>query len=159
MEEYGIPIDHVAGTSMGAFIGGLYAREGDIISSTGRAKQYSGRMGNIWRILSDVTYPIVAYTTVSLYITLHSCAEKRLEGHEFNRSLYKAFYGLHIEDMWLPFFCNTTNIITSRMEIHETGFAWRYIRKLSCEKHVVHLDKRIFFRGVYDVGRSSPSSV
>lgn len=69
-------------------------------------------MGNIWRLLSDVTYPIVAYTT----------------GHEFNRTIWKAFYDLHIEDMWLPFFCNTTNIITSRMEVHETGYAWRYIR-------------------------------
>ncbi|KAF4611921.1 hypothetical protein D9613_004184 [Agrocybe pediades] len=112
LEEYGIPIDHIAGTSIGAFVGGLYAREGDLISTTGRAKQFSGRMGNIWRILSDVTYPIVAYTT----------------GHEFNRGLYKAFYDLHIEDMWLPYFCNTTNIITSRMEIHETGYAWRFIR-------------------------------
>lgn len=46
-------------------MGGLYAHEGDIISSAGRVKQFSGRMGNIWRILSDVTYPIVAYTTVS----------------------------------------------------------------------------------------------
>jgi len=63
-------------------------------------------------MLSDVTYPLVAYTT----------------GHEFNRSLYKAFYDLHIEDMWLPFFCNTANITTSRMEIHETGYAWRFIR-------------------------------
>jgi len=112
LEESGIPIDHIGGTSIGGFIGGLYAREGDLISSTARAKQFAGRMGNIWRILSDVTYPIVAYTT----------------GHEFNRSLYKAFYDLHIEDMWLPYFCNTTNIMTSRMEIHETGYAWRFIR-------------------------------
>lgn len=51
------------------------------------------------------------------------------QGHEFNRSLYKAFYDSHIEDMWLPFFCNTANITTSRMEIHETGYAWRFIRK------------------------------
>jgi hypothetical protein len=51
------------------------------------------------------------------------------QGHEFNRSLYKAFYDLHIEDMWLPFFCNTANITTSRMEVHETGYAWRFIRK------------------------------
>lgn len=112
LEEFEIPIDHIAGTSIGAFIGGLYAREGDLLRTVGRAKQFSGRMGNIWRILSDVTYPIVAYTT----------------GHEFNRSLYKAFYDLHIEDMWLPYFCNTTNIMTSRMEIHETGYAWRFIR-------------------------------
>ncbi|KAF8640732.1 hypothetical protein AX17_000383 [Amanita inopinata Kibby_2008] len=112
LEERGIPIDHVAGTSIGALIGGLYAREGDLISASGRAKQFSGRMGNIWRILSDVTYPLVAYTT----------------GHEFNRSIYKAFYDLHIEDMWLPYFCNTTNIISSQMEVHQTGYAWRFIR-------------------------------
>ena len=84
MEEFEIPIDHIAGehseppsfitsltygalgTSIGAFIGGLYAREGDIMSTAARAKQFSGRMGNIWRILSDVTYPIVAYTTVCI---------------------------------------------------------------------------------------------
>ncbi|KAJ3552052.1 hypothetical protein NM688_g4361 [Phlebia brevispora] len=102
LEEYGIPIDHIGGTSIGALVGGLYAREGDIISSSGRTKQFSGRMGNIWRMLSDVTYPIVAYTT--------------------------AFYDLHIEDMWLPYFCNSTNINTSTMEIHETGYAWRFIR-------------------------------
>ncbi|KAI0049281.1 patatin-domain-containing protein [Auriscalpium vulgare] len=112
LEEFGVPIDHIGGTSIGAFIGGLYAKEGDLIWSAGRAKQFSGRMGNIWRMLSDVTYPLVAYTT----------------GHEFNRSLYKAFYDLHIEDMWLPFFCNSANINNSRMEIHETGYAWRFIR-------------------------------
>ncbi|KAJ6541870.1 hypothetical protein B0H19DRAFT_1175019 [Mycena capillaripes] len=112
LEEYGIPIDHIGGTSIGALVGGLYAREGDILSASGRAKAFSSRMGNIWRILSDVTYPLVAYTT----------------GHEFNRGIYKAFYDLHIEDMWLPFFCNTTNIMTSRMEIHENGYAWRFIR-------------------------------
>lgn len=77
------------GTSIGAFVGGLYAREADLISSTGRAKQFSGRMGNIWRMLSDVTYPIVAYTTVrkpccSVILVLTS-----FQGHEFNRSLYK----------------------------------------------------------------------
>jgi lysophospholipid hydrolase len=82
LEEFGIPIDHVAGewvnrigettnrlcvgTSIGALIGGLYAREGDLISSGGRAKRFSSRMANIWRILSDVTYPIVAYTTVCI---------------------------------------------------------------------------------------------
>ncbi|KAG8219415.1 hypothetical protein J3R82DRAFT_337 [Butyriboletus roseoflavus] len=127
LEERGVPIDYIAGTSIGSFIAGLYARDCDIILSASRAKQFSSRMGNIWRMLSDVTYPLVAYTT----------------GHEFNRTIYKvnncttprshaklsqAFYDLHIEDMWLPYYCNTTNIMTSRMEIHETGYAWRFIR-------------------------------
>ncbi|EIW87141.1 patatin-domain-containing protein [Coniophora puteana RWD-64-598 SS2] len=112
LEEHDIPIDYIGGTSIGSFIGGLYARECDIIMSTSRARQFSSRMGNVWRMLSDVTYPLVAYTT----------------GHEFNRTIYKAFYDLHIEDMWLPYFCNTTNINTSSMEIHDSGYAWRFIR-------------------------------
>ena len=40
----------------------------------------------------------------------------------------KAFYNTHIEDFWIPFFANSTNITHSRMEIHRTGYAWRYVR-------------------------------
>lgn len=43
-----------------------------MISASGRAKQFSSRMANIWRVLSDVTYPLVAYTTVCTTFTLSS---------------------------------------------------------------------------------------
>ncbi|WVW84836.1 lysophospholipase NTE1 [Kwoniella bestiolae CBS 10118] len=112
LEEFGIPIDAIGGCSIGSFVGGLYAKETDLLETTGRTKQFAGRMGSMLRILSDVTYPFVAYTT----------------GHEFNRGIYKAFYNTHIEDMWIPFFANSTNITHSRMEIHRTGYAWRYVR-------------------------------
>lgn len=81
LADAGIPIDMVGGTSIGSFIGALYAREGDLVSTLGRAKRFSGRMSSMWRMLTDVTYPIVAYTT----------------GHEFNRGIYKSFYDYHIE--------------------------------------------------------------
>ncbi|GAA5957475.1 hypothetical protein JCM21900_002678 [Sporobolomyces salmonicolor] len=112
LSDRNIPVDMIGGTSIGSFIGGLYAKEGDLVSTFGRAKRFSGRMSTLWRILTDLTYPVVAYTT----------------GHEFNRGIYKAFYGTHIEDMWLPFFCNTTNITHSRMDVHTSGYAWRYVR-------------------------------
>lgn len=112
MEERGIPIDMVGGTSIGSLVGGLYAKEAEVVSSLGRAKKFSGRMASLWRFASDLTYPVVSYTT----------------GHEFNRGIFKALAETHIEDMWLPFFCNTTNITWSRMEVHTTGYAWRYIR-------------------------------
>ncbi|WVR06474.1 lysophospholipase NTE1 [Kwoniella sp. DSM 27419] len=112
LEEFGIPIDAIGGCSIGSFVGGLYARETDLLETAGRTKQFAGRMGSMLRILSDVTYPFVAYTT----------------GHEFNRGIYKAFYNTHIEDFWLPFFANSTNITHSRMDIHRTGYAWRYVR-------------------------------
>lgn len=61
------------GTSIGALIGGLYAKEVDLISSSARTKQFSGRLGNIWRMLSDVTYPLVAYTTVCAVFVFGFC--------------------------------------------------------------------------------------
>jgi predicted acylesterase/phospholipase RssA len=73
----------VIGTSIGAFIGGLYAREGDILSAAGRAKHFSGRMGNVWRILSDVTYPLVAYTTVRI----HASEKLRLLTNKLSRGM------------------------------------------------------------------------
>lgn len=63
LEEAGVPVDAIGGCSIGSMIGGLYSRNTDLLETTGRAKQFSGRMGSMLRILSDVTYPFVAYTT------------------------------------------------------------------------------------------------
>jgi lysophospholipid hydrolase len=49
-------------------------------------------------------------------------------GLEFNRGIWKTFANYRIEDFWLPFYCNTTNISQSCEEYHSSGVAWRYIR-------------------------------
>lgn len=112
LEESGIPIDYVGGTSIGSFVGGLYARDYDMVPIYGRAKQFASRISSLWRMVFDLTYPATSYTT----------------GHEFNRGIWKAFGESQIEDFWLRYFTNTTNITHSRMEIHQSGYAWRYIR-------------------------------
>ncbi|KAI9802963.1 MAG: phosphatidylcholine and lysophosphatidylcholine phospholipase [Sarcosagium campestre] len=112
LEESGIPIDIVGGTSIGAFIGALYARDADVVPMYGRAKKFAGRMGSMWRFALDLTYPSASYTT----------------GHEFNRGIFKTFGDSQIEDFWLEFYCNTTNISKSRSEIHTSGYVWRYVR-------------------------------
>ena len=112
LEEAGIPIDIVGGTSIGAFIGALYARDADVVPMYGRAKSFAGRMGSMWRFALDLTYPSASYTT----------------GHEFNRGIYKTFGNSQIEDFWLEFYCNTTNISKSRSEFHNSGYVWRYVR-------------------------------
>ncbi|KAJ8102015.1 hypothetical protein POJ06DRAFT_194638 [Lipomyces tetrasporus] len=112
LEEAGLPIDIVGGTSIGSFVGGLFARDADIVPIFGRLKKFSGRIGSLWRMFFDLTYPATSYTT----------------GHEFNRGIWKAFGDARIEDFWLQYFNNTTNITHSRMEIHSAGYAWRYIR-------------------------------
>lgn len=112
LEEAGIPIDIVGGTSIGAFIGGLYAWDAGIVPMYGRIKRFAGRMGSMWRFALDLTYPSASYTT----------------GHEFNRGIFKTFGDYLIEDFWLPFYCNTTNISKSRAEFHTSGYVWRYVR-------------------------------
>ncbi|WAO95146.1 Lysophospholipase NTE1 [Fusarium falciforme] len=112
MEEAGIPIDLVGGTSIGAFVGALYARHADVVPMFGFAKKFAGRMASLWRFALDLTYPSASYTT----------------GHEFNRGIFKAFGDTQIEDFWLEYYCNTTNISKSRAEFHTSGYAWRYIR-------------------------------
>lgn len=112
LEEAGIPIDIVGGTSIGAFIGALYARDADVVPMYGRAKRFAGRMGSMWRFALDLTYPSASYTT----------------GHEFNRGIFKAFGNSQMEDFWLDFYCNTTNISKSRAEFHNSGYVWRYVR-------------------------------
>ena len=49
-------------------------------------------------------------------------------GHEFNRGIFKTFGNYLIEDFWLPYYCNTTNISKSRVEYHTSGYVWRYVR-------------------------------
>ncbi|KAJ3121209.1 phosphatidylcholine and lysophosphatidylcholine phospholipase [Nowakowskiella sp. JEL0407] len=111
-EEAGIPVDIVGGTSIGSFVGGLYAKNNDYVSVLGRSKQFAGRMSSLWRKILDITYPVTSMFT----------------GHEFNRGIWKCFFDTQIEDCWIPYFCVTTNITWSRMEIHQSGYIWRYIR-------------------------------
>jgi lysophospholipid hydrolase len=62
-EEAGIPIDMIGGTSIGSFVGGLFARENDHVSVWGRAKSFSAKMVSKWRQIMDITYPTTSLFT------------------------------------------------------------------------------------------------
>lgn len=112
LERHGIPVDIIGGTSIGSLVGGLYAKDYNTVTIYGRAKQFSKRISALWRLALDLTYPVTSYIT----------------GYEFNRGIWKIFGNYEIEDFWLQYFCNSTNITNSTMDIHETGFSWRFIR-------------------------------
>jgi lysophospholipid hydrolase len=57
MEEAGIPIDIVGGTSIGAFVGALYAWDAGVVTMYGRIRRFSAKMASIWRFALDLTYP------------------------------------------------------------------------------------------------------
>eukprot|EP01104_Vermistella_antarctica_P014681 TRINITY_DN4671_c0_g1_i1.p1 TRINITY_DN4671_c0_g1~~TRINITY_DN4671_c0_g1_i1.p1 ORF type:complete len:1600 (+),score=389.07 TRINITY_DN4671_c0_g1_i1:371-5170(+) len=113
LEENGIPIDLLAGTSMGAYIGAMYAREPNYLHCHTRTKQWANEMTKKWRWLVDITYPKLAF----------------FAGREFNKMLRDSLTEhLQIEDLWLNYFNITTNISAMKMEVHRDGPLWRYVR-------------------------------
>ncbi|KAK4473734.1 hypothetical protein MN116_003076 [Schistosoma mekongi] len=110
--EAGIPIDLIGGTSIGAFMGALWADETRVAQFTQRARNFTNCFNSIWKKIKDFTYPAVSI----------------FSGKELNRQLQSTFHERQIEDFWLPFFCVTTDITNCKMRIHTQGSSWRYIR-------------------------------
>jgi predicted acylesterase/phospholipase RssA/CRP-like cAMP-binding protein len=108
LREAGIPIDAVGGTSMGAAIGAACALGWD--------------PAEIDRLLWERLFsrkPFQRYT-LPLISLVNDC---RLE-----RSIAELVGDVNIEDLWLPYFCISTNLTTSQMQVHRTGLLRRAVR-------------------------------
>ena len=42
--------------------------------------------------------------------------------------IQSVFEDTQIEDLWIPFFCVTTDISVSKRKVHTHGSCWRYVR-------------------------------
>ena len=108
IREAGIPIDAVGGTSIGAIIGALVALRWDdehILQSCKRAFIDD-------RPLDDFTVPLFAL----------------LRGEKLGRTLRHYMGDVDIVDLWLPYFCISTNLSRGRMEAHHSGTLWRAVK-------------------------------
>ncbi len=106
MGEHGVPIDFIGGTSMGAYIGAEYIlgwTEEEMLERTKKLFDVS---------VYDLTLPIASLV-----------AGKRLA----NR-LVKMFGDVEIPDLWLPYFCVSSNISRCKMMVHRTGLLWKAMR-------------------------------
>ncbi|XP_025112163.1 neuropathy target esterase-like isoform X2 [Pomacea canaliculata] len=112
MQEVGIPIDMVGGTSMGSFIGALWAEERSYPRFSQRAREWCFKMTSVWRKVLDLTYPYTSMFT----------------GGALNEEIECMFHDRQIEDLWIPYFCVTTDISNPSMRIHTSGSLWRYVR-------------------------------
>jgi predicted acylesterase/phospholipase RssA/CRP-like cAMP-binding protein len=107
LEEAGVPIDVVGGTSSGALMGGLYAMGCD----------HETRTRTVVRLftahnLFQPTLPIVSLSSA-----------RRLRQH-FERIAE----GVHIEDLWTQFFCVSANLSRAEVVVHDRGEGWRAVR-------------------------------
>jgi predicted acylesterase/phospholipase RssA/CRP-like cAMP-binding protein len=105
MEETGIPIDIVGGTSIGAILGGMVAMQFDSQKIQAACKQY---ISNSF----DYTLPIASL----------------IKGKKIQSSLESVFGERRIEDLWLPYFCVATNLTQADQIVHRRGPAAEAIR-------------------------------
>ena len=61
LEEEGIPIDHIVGVSVGAFIGGLYAKHSSYLEILPHASRFAQNMSSTWLFVKDFTLPFTSY--------------------------------------------------------------------------------------------------
>jgi lysophospholipid hydrolase len=112
LEEEGVPVDMLGGTSMGSFVGGVYAKEPTALLTRIIARRLAVHMSSAWEQVLDLTLPVVSY----------------FSGFRMNKALEPLFRGAKIEDCWLPFFCLTLDLISCVPVVHRAGAIWRYVR-------------------------------
>ena len=107
LEENHIDIDMVGGSSMGALLGGAMALG---LDST-RIKSLSAEFANP-RALFDYTLPVAAL----------------MKSAKLTRFCRLLFGDVRIEDLWVPYFCVSTNLSHGSEMLHSEGYLWEAVR-------------------------------
>lgn len=105
LEECGVPVDYVGGTSIGSIIAALPAMGLDARASHELCSRY-------FSSLFDPTLPIVSL----------------LAGRRIGERLEEALGGVDIEDLPVPFFCVATNLSQAEEVVHRRGSLFRAVR-------------------------------
>ena len=107
LDDAGVPIDIVGGTSQGAFMAALFAQRLAWDRMFNCVQDYAAGLGSFRSVMKDLTLPIL-----SLFA-----------GTGFSALVAKCLkYGPHnIEDLWLRFFCVSTNLSKGEPSVHESG--------------------------------------
>jgi len=113
MQELGIPIDVVSGTSFGALAAAMYAISAPEPSSLSRVvKRVMTTQFSTRKLLMDLTFPRTANFT----------------GAFLNAMLKDIFARRRCEDLLIPFSCTSTDIVQFEEKVHRDGPLWRVVR-------------------------------
>ena len=112
LEDSGIPVDCVGGTSQGALMAALYARHASTTHMLPQVKDLVRVLSSPRHLLTDLTLPVLSI----------------FSGKGVDSILQAVLGETDIEDMWLSFFCCSTNLTSGRLSTHTSGTVWRYVR-------------------------------
>ncbi|MFP5318015.1 MAG: patatin-like phospholipase family protein [Acidimicrobiia bacterium] len=110
LDQSGVPVDVVGGSSIGAIMGATYAMGWDHAL---RTQVIRDGYGAGW--VREATLPLVSL----------------LRGRGLNNTLQTAFGETRIEDMPIPFLCVSTNLSRGEVVLHTVGPVWRAARASS----------------------------
>lgn len=105
MEEQGIPIDAIGGTSMGASVAGQYA------------------MGRDAKTIVDYSRKVFLEVKPHRGYTLPFFS--LMNSSRFETAGVLAYGEVAIEDLWLPYFCVSSNLTTANVMVHRRGTLWK----------------------------------
>jgi len=111
LREENLPIDIVGGTSMGSFVGAEHA----FGMATERMLDLNRNLFSNTGLALDLTLPLLSFTT----------------GKGYAGRLKKLFGEVAIEDLWIPYFCVSSNISRAERAVHRFGPLWRAVRASS----------------------------
>ncbi|MFA6302914.1 MAG: patatin-like phospholipase family protein [Legionella sp.] len=108
LKERNILIDYIAGTSIGAIFAAGFAMGFTPENSLQLVQEHLIKGAEI-----DFTFPYIAIA----------------KGKNVSDGIAGLFGdNTHIEDLWLNFFCVSTDLVSQNLEIHDTGLLWEAVR-------------------------------
>ena len=107
IEENDIDIDYIGGSSMGGLLGASMAMGQSSATITDLSKIFANK-----RALFDYTLPIASL----------------MKSVKLTRFCHDVYGSTRIEDLWIPFFCVSSNLANGGEVVHDRGQLWRVVR-------------------------------
>jgi len=107
IEENGLDVDYIGGASMGALLGGAMALGLTATQVCALCECFANS-----RALFDYTLPVTSMMT----------------SRKLTRFCREVYADAKMEDLWIPFFCVSSNLTSGREVVHQRGLLWKAIR-------------------------------
>jgi len=107
IEEHGITIDYIGGSSMGGLLGASMAMGQNTEDINSLSAVFANK-----KALFDYTLPLVSL----------------LQSAKLTRFCHEVYGESRIEDLWIPFFCVSSNLADGKEVVHDRGPLWRVVR-------------------------------